>query len=266
MNFLRNFNPIKIGAYAIVAVIGLVVLLSSFYTVPTGHKGIVLQFNEVSDITDPGLNFKIPFVQSVVKVDTRTNRTEEEISANTSDMQRATTRIVVNYHLNPQAVKKIYSETGLDVETRIIAPRILDVTKNAFTKYNSQQLANGRDALRQIIIERLRPNLLKYGIIVEDVQLTDITFSDKFYEAIEAKQIAEQSALKAENDLKRIKVEGEQRVVSAKAEAESIKIQAEAIKANGGEEYVRLTAIKKWDGRLPTTMVPGTATPMVHLK
>lgn len=79
------------------------------------------------------------------------------------------------------------------------------------------------------------------------------------------KQVAQQSALKAENDLKRIQVEADQRIAQAKAEAEAIKIQAQAITQQGGRDYVQLQAIEKWNGKLPDQMIPGGTVPFLDL-
>ncbi len=77
--------------------------------------------------------------------------------------------------------------------------------------------------------------------------------------------MAQQQALKAANDLDRIKTEAEQRVAQATAEAEAIKIQAQAITQQGGRDYVQLKAVEKWDGKLPGQMIPGSAVPFIPL-
>lgn len=83
--------------------------------------------------------------------------------------------------------------------------------------------------------------------------------------AVESKQVSQQQALKAKNDLERIKLEAEQRVAQAEAEATAIKIQAEAITQQGGEDYVNLKAVEKWDGKLPTQMIPNASLPFINL-
>ena len=99
---------------------------------------------------------------------------------------------------------------------------------------------------------------------MEDIQITNFKFSPSFDHAIEEKQTAEQQALKAKNDLERIKVEAEQKITLARAEALTIQIQAQAIKEQGGTEYVQLKAIEKWNGQLP--QVTSGNTPLINLK
>ena len=118
-----------------------------------------------------------------------------------------------------------------------------------------------RDAIRLSLSERLTPE----GIEIKNLSIVNFNFSTAFDAAIEAKQVAEQDALRAERELQRIKIEAEQRVAEAQAEAEAIRIQAEAVTSQGGEDYVALQWIEAWDGKMPTYMM-GDATPLVNIK
>lgn len=82
--------------------------------------------------------------------------------------------------------------------------------------------------------------------------MTNFDFSDGFNKAIERKVTAEQDALAAKNKKDQVQYEADQAVIKATAEAESIKIQASSINSQGGADYVKLKAIEKWNGQLPT--------------
>lgn len=264
---LRNLNmfPIKIAAGVIVFIIAMSVIFSSFFTVPSGHKGIVLNFNQLSRVVDPGLNFKVPFTEKVVIADVRTQKIDAPAVAGTKDIQTVSSNVTLNYHISPNSVGKVYEQTGLDVATRIIEPRIQEAVKATVALYSAEELLKRRDEVRSGIYTSLKKTLPKYNVIVEDIQITNFQFSENFSNSIEAKQIAEQQALKAENDLRRIEVEAKQKIEMAKAEAESIRIQSEAIRAQGGAEYVQLKAIAAWDGKLPSTMMSDSV-PFVKVK
>ncbi len=105
----------------------------------------------------------------------------------------------------------------------------------------------------------------KYAIF-DTSSITNIEFSPSFTQSIEKKVTAEQDALAAKNRLEQIKYEGEQKVVSAKAEAEAIRIQSQAINSQGGADYVQLQAIQKWNGQLPVQMIPGSTVPFINLR
>lgn len=246
--------------------LGFLLLLMAFfstYTVRAGEKAIVFTFGKISSVSDSGLHFKIPLVQSIERVDVRTRKAHAPASAGTNDLQSVKTEVALNYHLNEKSLVDIYSKFGLQVEDKIVDPRIQEVVKAVVARFSAEELLKKRDTVKDEIAVGLRALLAPYEVVVEDIQITDFSFSESFDVAIEAKQTAEQNALKAKNDLTRIEVEAKQRIVTATAEAQAIQIQAEAIRAQGGSEYVRLKAIEKWDGKLPS--VNGGAVPFINV-
>lgn len=240
-------------------------LWGSFYTVDSGERAIVLTLGSVSDIEDDGLHFKLPFFQKAKIVDVRTRKAHAPAQAASSDMQRVTTEVALNYHLDPTKLGEIYAKTGIDIEGTLIDPRIQEVVKAVTAKYQADKLLAQREHVKGEIEAMLKLSLAPYHVVVEAVQITDFKFSEQYDAAIEAKQTAEQNAQKAKNDLDRIKVEAEQKIATAQAEAEAIRIQSEAIKAQGGEGYVQLKAIEKWNGQLPTYS-GGGAVPFINIK
>ena len=244
----------KVALGIMVAVVALIIAIGSFFTIDAGYVGIVTKFGKVSSIKGEGLNFKIPLITDVVKVDIRTMKVETSAVAASKNMQSTSTTVTVNYRLDPNKVGTLYSTVGLNVEEKIIASRVQDIVKTVTAKYTADELLAKREAIKTEIAVMLKNSLQEYYIIVNDneVQITNFEFNKAYMQAVEDKQIAEQNALKAKNDLERIKVESEQAIAKAKGEAEAIRVQAEAIRAQGGQEYVQLKAIEKWDGKLPT--------------
>lgn len=250
-------------------IVGLLVLIfipASCYTVDSGERAIVKTWGAVSSVESDGIHFKLPIAQSVTVVDVRTRKAHAPAAAASSDMQRVQTEVSINYHLDPSKLTEIYTKTGLDVEGTLIDPRIQEVVKAVVAKYQADKLLSGREAVKAEIENLLTTSLTPYYISVEAVQITDFKFSEQYDAAIEAKQTAEQLAQKAKNDLERMKVEAEQTVVKSKAEAEAIKIQSEAVRSQGGKEYVMLKAIEKWDGKLPTYNGGDAPMPFISVK
>lgn len=244
-------NYVKIAIVSFIAVLGLILSLGSFYTVNEGSRAVVLRFGEVVDITGPGLHLKLPIIHTVEEVSVRTLKADAPAGAASKDLQQISTTVAINYHLDPSKIKQIYAKTGFDVESRVIDSRIQESVKAVAARYSAEELLVKRDAVSNEIREMLASDLSEYNILLDGVQITNFGFSEAFKEAVEAKQTAEQSAKKAEYDLKRIKTEGEQKIATAHAEAESIRVQSDAIRAQGGAEYVKLKAIEKWNGALP---------------
>jgi regulator of protease activity HflC (stomatin/prohibitin superfamily) len=253
-NWLRRGQIGTPGIVLIVlAFVAMILIPMSCYTVDSGEKAIVFTNKAVSSVEGDGLHLKLPFFQSVKKVDIRTKKAHAPASAASSDMQRVATEVAVNYRLDPTELTEIYSRTGIEVvEDRLIFPRIQEVVKAVSAKYQADKLLSQREAVKAEIEQMLKASLMPYHVIVEAVQITNFDFSEQYNAAIEAKQQSEQLTLKSKNDLERIKVEAEQKIATAQAEAEAIRIQSEAIQKQGGAGYVQLKAIEKWDGKLPT--------------
>ncbi|MDO8617658.1 MAG: prohibitin family protein [Candidatus Uhrbacteria bacterium] len=245
----------------------LILIINPFVTVSAGQRGVVLNWGAFNGrILDPGLHMRMPIAQSVVKMDVQTQKLEIAASeAYSHDLQNVKIHSVVNYNLDPKEVGLIYQQYGLDVESRILYPNLEAAVKQTVAKYSAEELLSKRGEVATEIELAFR-QAIPHAFLVTKYALVNEAFSDAFEAAIEQKQIAQQNAEKANNDLKRIKIEAEQRVSQATAEAEAIKIQAQAIQQQGGASYVNLKAVEKWDGHLPAQMIPGGALPFLNLQ
>jgi len=248
MNMLKTKNFIS---RVVIGVIAMSVIFGSFGTIGAGERGILLQFGAVKDkVFDEGLYFKIPFIQSVVKIDVKMQKDEVPASASSKDLQVVTSKIALNYHLDPDSVNTIWQEVGKNYNSRIIAPSIQEAVKSVTAKFTAEELITRREEVKEQIKENLAKRLMENSIIVDEFNIIDFFFSPAFNEAIEAKVTAEQLKLKAERDLERIKIEKEQMIAAAEGKARAIQIEAQALKANA--KVVELRWIEKWDGKTPT--------------
>lgn len=245
----------------------LVIILNPFVTVGAGERGVVLTWGAFNgQIMDPGLHLRVPLAQTVIHMDVQTQKLEiEESSTYSHDLQNVLIHSVVNYNADPKAVGLIYQQYGLDGESRILIPNLEASVKQTVAKYSAEELLSKRGEVATEIESAFRESIPN-AFIVTQYALVNETFSEAYEQAIEQKQVAQQYAEKADNDLKRIKIEAEQRVAEATAEAEAIRIQASAIQQQGGASYVNLKAVEKWDGHLPNQMIPGGALPFLNLQ
>ena len=246
-----ELNISKIIVHSIIGLVLVVLLLSAFGTVKAGYKGVRTQFGAVIGTLDSGLYIKIPFFQKVVKMEVRTVKMEVPALAYSKDIQTVESLIALNYHLIPDSVGKLYQEIGVDYRERIISPAVQEAVKAVTAKYTAQELIEKRELVRDEIKNDLFGRLGERDIFVDVLSIVNFDFSGEFEKAVESKQVAQQQALKAQNDLDRIKKEAEQRVAQAEAEARAIQIQAQAITQQGGKEYVNLKWVEKWSGKLP---------------
>ncbi|MCK9370046.1 prohibitin family protein [Candidatus Dojkabacteria bacterium] len=258
---------IRFVIFLIIGVFILILLFGTFYTIPAGYRGVVLTLGKPSPVaTGEGLNFKVPLVQSVVKMDTRTQKYESDLSAASSDLQDVFTKIAINYHLSPDSAVEVYRGIGTNYAEKIIFPLEQESNKASTAQYVAADLVKKREEVRTKMENLLREKLAPRGIVIESISIVDFKYSPIFSAAVENKVTAEQNALAAKNKLEQIKYEAEQRVAQAKGEADAIAIQASAINSQGGKDYVQLQAISKWDGKLPTYMMNGNGvTPFLDI-
>ena len=259
---INNIDGKKIISRIAYGLVALIILFGTFGTIGAGERGILLQFGAVKDkVFNEGLYVKIPFVQSVVKIDVKIQKDEVPATASSKDLQIVTSRIALNYHLLPESVNRVWQEVGKNYNSRIISPAIQESVKAETAKFTAEELITKRETVKDQIKANLAERLLQNFIIVDEFNIIDFDFSAAFNEAIEAKVKAEQLKLKADRDLERIRIEAEQRIVNAEAKAKAIEIEAQALKANA--QIVELRWIEKWDGVVPTYW--GNASPFIGI-
>lgn len=261
-------NDIRIGKivfHLVILFIAIIVIFGSFGTVSAGNVGVETRFSKVIGTVQPGLFFKVPFVENVTQMDVQTQKDQTDATAASNDLQSVTATVAVNYHVEPQDASTIFSNIGAEYADRVISPAIQESVKSVTANYTAEQLITQREKVREDIITLLTDKLQKYGVQTDSLNIVDFKFSDTFNTAIEAKVTAQQNALAAQNKLAQVQFEAQQTIAKAKGDAEAIQIQTQAINSQGGADYVQLQAIKQWDGRLPTQMVPGATVPFLNL-
>lgn len=251
---------VKWSVIGILAILILKLVFGSFYTVKTGNVGVLYSFGKLSRVVEPGINFKTPFVDSVRMFDTTIGKEEVSANAASKDLQNSTTTVAINYSVDRDNVESLIKTVGWEYKSRIIDPAIQESVKSVTARYSAEELIQKRELIKDEIKAILAARVQKDFILVHEVSITNFQFSGGFNAAIEAKQTAVQEALAAKNALERVKYEAEQKIATARAEAETIKIQSEAITKQGGQEYVMLQLIKTWDGKACTSNCYGSGT------
>lgn len=257
-----------IVSYVIVGCLIALLFFNPVVMVPAGHRGVVLNFGAVDDrILGEGINLRTPIVQSVVKMDTQIQKSQVEAAAASKDLQDTHSTIALNYHIQPDKVNWIYQNIGKEYRDRIIDPAVQEVIKAVAARYTAVELINKREAVSTETKDHLAKRLRDYHIIVDAFSIVNFKFSPEFSKSIEEKQTAEQKALKAQNDLKRIQVEAEQKIATAKAEAEALRLQKENVSDNLirlRQVEAQIRAIEKWNGQLP--QVAAGAVPFIDVQ
>ncbi|MBS3925462.1 MAG: prohibitin family protein [Nitrosarchaeum sp.] len=272
-----NFGKVKLAILGIIALIIIAAIsAASVQIVESGNRGVLLHWSAVDTTVPPlqeGLHFVIPFQDKVVNMEVRTLKFVKATSGASRDLQTVSTEVTVNYRAAPNSVNVLYQEVGLDYEGRIIQPAVEEVVKQITAKYNAEELITKRPLVKADIETEITARLNPYNILTDAISITDFQFSPLFSQAIESKVEAEQKALKAENDLRRIEVEARQQeqqakgiaaanVAEAAGEAEAIKIINEALAQN--PNYLEWLKVQAWDGKLPLVVGEG-GTPFIQI-
>jgi regulator of protease activity HflC (stomatin/prohibitin superfamily) len=260
-------KPAKLVAFFIIAIIVLWIM-NPFVIVGAGERGVVLNFGAVQpQVLGEGIHFRIPIMQRIVKMDVTIHKSQTEAESVSKDLQDTKSTIAVNYHIVPEQANWVFQNIKQEYKERIIDPAVQEVVKAITARYTAVELITQRERVRSEIKDLLKSRLSSYAILVDDFSIVNFKFSQVFEQAIEAKQTAEQLALKAQRDLERIKIEADQKVASARAEAEALRLQKEnvtpqLIKLRQIEASIK--AIEKWDGHLPK--INSGAVPFIDVK
>lgn len=262
-----KFSIFGVTAFVLV-VLGL--MFSPVTTVPNGHRGVVTVLGEVQPkILQPGLSIVNPMA-GVHDINVQLQKVDLKGDSASKDLQSIHTVLTVNYHLNPDSVNNLYRDIGMSYEQKVLVGLGQDTFKAIAAKYTAEELIAKREEVRSNIVSEFQKktsHITGNTIVIDDVFISQFTFSDNFNKAIESKQEAEQMALKAKRDLDRIKLEADQKVAMAQAEATSLKLQKQELTPDLvklREIEVQREAIKKWNGVLPT--YTGNNLPMIQLK
>lgn len=254
----------RIIGWSIGAVFALILLISSVYYVSPGYRGVLVTLGKVDQQSYMnGIGFKVPFVSRMYKMDVRTQKMSQKTATYTSDIQTAEIEYTFTYDLIPDNVHTLYETVGKDYESKKIIPVLNDVLKDVIGKWQAQELVSNRDKARVEALAGLQDKLDNRFFQNITIQFINIDYSDNFEGAIEDKVIAEQKAQEAVNNTNRIKEEANQKVITAKAEAEAMEIKAQALAKNKG--LVEYEAVQKWNGQLPQYMM-GDAVPFINFK
>jgi regulator of protease activity HflC (stomatin/prohibitin superfamily) len=265
-------------------VVVLVIIAWPFMTIDQGEVGVKLRWGQAVGVLHPGINIVIPGMERVVVLPTRTQKytPSKALNSYSKDTQVADVKVSVNYHVDPNKAIEVYSRYGADFVENIISPILNERFKEVFGRYDSREIVNKRRDLGEEIEVAVRQSVPS-SLVIESVQIENIDFSDTYEAAIEAAAQAEAMVRKAKQELEQKKIDAERvvvqanadaqaRIAAARAEADAIRLRGEAeaaaIKARAdalreNPNLVALTATEKWDGKLPTTFVPGSAVPFV---
>lgn len=249
----------------ILALLLATILFNPFVIVNAGERGVVMQFGKVQEqVLGEGIHMIIPIANTVEKLSVRVQKQQIPAQASSKDLQDVFTDVALNWHVIPAEANAIFQEIGDENEVvqRIIDPAVEEVLKAVMAKYTAEEIITKRGEVKAGVDESLTARLVGYHIGVDDISLVNVHFSQRFSEAVEAKQIAEQEAKRAEFVALKATKEAEAEVNRAQGKAEAQRLQRETLTS----ELLQQQAIDKWDGHFPTVLGGNGAVPFINLE
>jgi regulator of protease activity HflC (stomatin/prohibitin superfamily) len=290
-----HINSLLIFGVVVLAVVAAVA--NSWYTIDQGDRGVLLTNGALSSVVEPGLHFKLPFLQKVEKVSLRQQVVKwgceyqncdnlPAMQAYSRDQQPADMRVTVNFHVPESAVGDVYTNYG-SVESladRVIARKAPQEIKTVFGQYDAVSVIQNRAKFNADVAAAIS-KVTDGPVMIDSVQVENINFSQAYEQAVEARMTAQVEVQKQEQNLQQEKIKADIAITQAKGRADSVKAEADAsaykTKVEGEATadaiklraaalannplLVELTKAEKWNGQLPTQMIPGSTVPFIDV-
>lgn len=283
-----GLNTNRLLLIGIVAVVAVAIAFSSFFTIDQGYRGVVLRLGAVARIAPPGLGFKVPFIDRVVTIRVQTNsKVYDRMETYSRDQQLAELRMSVTYRLVPEMVDKVYAQYGSEdgLVSRLIDRRVNELARTVFGTFNAVEAIQLRGSLNQQISDAILGVIDSSIVVIESVQIEDIAFSTAYEQSVEARMMAEVEVQRRSQELEQqiiqaqivvteaqgaadakvaeAKAQAQATILAGDAEASAIRVKGEALRDN--PQLIALVTAENWDGKLPTTMLPGSTVPFISV-
>jgi len=216
----------------------------SMYTVEGGHRAVI--FSRIGGVQDgvyaEGLHFRIPWFQYPIIYDIRSKPRKLGSPTGSKDLQMVNIALRVLCRPDANQLPDILRQLGTDYDERILPSIVNEVLKSVVAKFNAATLITQRQQVSLMIRKELLERARDFHIIVDDVSITELSFSQEYTHAVELKQVAHQEAQRAQFVVERAKQERQQKIVQAEGEAQAATLIGKSVSQNPG--YLKLRKLQ----------------------
>jgi prohibitin 2 len=239
----------------IIAIILLVLVMSSTYIIPPGHRGVLVTMGKVSPLFSPeGFGLKSPFITDVLPVSIRQQTKTTQADCYSSDLQQIKIELGVLYRIPESMVVRAFQDYSGDPFDSLIAPRVAEALKEVTALQSAEHIVKKREEIKTTALAAARSKIGNL-IVIEDLVIQNVALSKELEHAIEAKMVQEQEAAKAKFIQQKAEIEANTAIIRAKGEAEAIRVRGKALQESPG--LVQLQIVEKWNGVAPQVIGTG---------
>merc|ERR1712018_1059649 len=195
------------------------------------------------DVTGEGTHFMIPWVQMPITFDIRSRPKNVPSVTGSKDLQNVNITLRILFRPMPDQLPNIYTTLGTDYEDRVLPSITNEVLKAVVAQFDAGELITQREMVSARVNQELTARAQQFGIILDDISITHLTFGREFTQAVELKQVAQQEAEKARFLVEKAEQIKKANVISAEGDTEAADLMAKAF-GDAGEGLIELRRIE----------------------
>ncbi|KRY46401.1 Prohibitin [Trichinella britovi] len=229
-NLSKNLIRFGVGLATVGAVVN-----SALYNVDGGQRAVIFdRFTGVKpDVVGEGTHFLIPWVQKPIVFDIRATPRNVAVVTGSKDLQNVHTTLRILFRPIPEELPKIYTNIGVDYDERILPSITNEVLKAVVAQFDAADMITHRELVSQKVNEELTERASQFGLLLDDISLTHLSFGKEFTQAVEMKQVAQQEAERARFLVEKAEQMKLAAIISAEGDAIAAELLGTAFQQSG---------------------------------